>query len=43
MEHHARELDDQNQREEEHEYQSYGLELQVLFRNVNLKVKRMRI
>lgn len=39
MEHHPGELDYQDQREEEHEYQTDGLELQIFLCNVNLKLK----
>lgn len=36
MEHHGAELNNQNERKEEHKHQSNWLELQVLFGNVNL-------
>jgi hypothetical protein len=36
MEQHRRKLDDQNQREEEHEHQTDWFELEILFRDVNL-------
>lgn len=36
MEQHGRELDDQNQREEEHKHQTDRFQLEVLFRDVHL-------
>jgi hypothetical protein len=36
MEQHRRKLDDQNQREEEHEHQTDWFELEILFCDVNL-------
>lgn len=36
MEQHSRKLDDQDQREEEHEHQTDRFQLEVLFRDVHL-------
>lgn len=41
MEHHGRELDDQDQCEEEHKHQTYRLQLQILFADVNLRNSRV--
>lgn len=41
MEHHGGELNDQDQREEEHKHQTDGLQLQVLFADVDLRASRI--
>lgn len=37
MEHHGGELNDQNQRKEEHKHQTDRLQLQILLRDVDLR------